>query len=89
MMTGIRSCIHQRPARIARLHRHADLKIARVIPAPDSDAISASLGENPCNDGPGKPIVTTVPPMRRAARGNHQTEQGEIHLMRGDVCVKN
>ena len=23
--------IHQRPARIARLHRHADLKIARVI----------------------------------------------------------
>jgi len=24
--------IHQRPARIARLHRHADLKIARVIP---------------------------------------------------------
>ena len=24
--------IHQRPARIARLHRHADLKIPRVIP---------------------------------------------------------
>ena len=24
--------VHQRPARIARLHRHADLKIARVIP---------------------------------------------------------
>jgi hypothetical protein len=51
------------------------LKIARVIPRPDSDAISplASFGENPCNDGSGKPIVATVPPKgaeRLAAIGN-------------------
>jgi len=32
--------IHQRAAGIARLHRHADLKIARSSAAPDSDAIS-------------------------------------------------
>ena len=28
------SVIQQRPTRIARLHGHADLKIARVIPRP-------------------------------------------------------
>jgi len=76
--------IHQRPARIARLHRHADLKIARVIPRSKFDfpmAISPvvagrkHLGRESLSriTGSGKPTVATVPPratVRLAAMGS-------------------
>ena len=63
--------IHQRPARIARLHRRADLKIPRVIPRSKFDfpmaispvvAVRQHLGANPCKPMSEKPTVATVPP---------------------------
>jgi len=67
--------LHQRAARIARLHRHADLEITRVIRRAGQrrDFPLASLGENPCIPMLGKPTVATVPPnftVRLAAMGS-------------------
>src|SRR5208337_4932687 len=67
--------IHQRPARIARLHRHADLEIPRIIHRTGQrrDLPLASLGANPCKPMSGKPTVATVPPrftLRLAAMGS-------------------
>ena len=48
--------IHQRPARIARLHRHADLKIPRVIPRAGQrrDFPLGQLGREPLQTDVGK-----------------------------------
>ena len=67
--------IHQRPARIARLHRRADLKIPRVIPRAGQrrDFPLGQLGREPLQAESGKPTVATVPPRcaaRLVAMGN-------------------
>jgi len=59
-----------RPARIARLHRHADLKIARVIPRSKFDfpiaispvvAVRKHLGREPLQTDVGKtPLEFTL-----------------------------
>jgi hypothetical protein len=58
--------IHQRPARIARLDRRADLEIRASSPAPESEAISplANFGAKPCKPMLGKSTVAIVPPAQ-------------------------
>ena len=60
----VAALVHQRAARIARLHRQADLKIARVILDAGEAAISplVNLGAKPCKPILGKPTVATVLP---------------------------
>ena len=66
---------HQRPAGIARLYRHADLKIARVIllAGQQCDFTFGQLGREPLQTDVGKSDGRhRAAQTRRAARGDGQ-----------------